>query len=318
MKEPWMKWAVLEALMKVFATTLHKVTGIISASIGHLLFATAVAGFVQAVVGFVLARTNKKFFAADAVGIAGSLLFGFFAVVSGVLVMSAYLYGGEVGVVVFITTLSIVPGALIDRVFFGYALNTRQWLGIAIAILAGYSILGWPSLHEAFRLPLWVWLALGTMLSLAINQGITQHIKEIDPFVKNFWGGLTRFILAAVAIFIFYPPGASIQYLSMQKLIVVSAAVGIIGVGMWSFNLLSYKTGASIALKKLVMNGSYLALSLFAGMAFFGEALTVSKVLGVILFVAAFVLMDKGTWRVVISAFVAMRSNSAGGPHPYT
>lgn len=118
MAESWVKWAIFEALAKAAATTLHKITGIISASIGHLLFATAAAGFVQAIIGFVLAKTRKKSIAADGVGIAGSALFGFFAVVSGVLVMSAYLYGGEVGVVVFITTLSIVPGALIDRIFF--------------------------------------------------------------------------------------------------------------------------------------------------------------------------------------------------------
>src|SRR3989344_9632810 len=55
------------------------------------------------------------------------------------------------------------------------------------------------------------------------------------------------------------------------------AVIGLIVVGMWAFNLLSYKGGAYIALKKLVMNGTYLITAMFCGALCFGEKITTGK-----------------------------------------
>jgi drug/metabolite transporter (DMT)-like permease len=111
--------------------------------------------------------------------------------------------------------------------------------------------------------------------------------------VKNFWGGLTTVILGGVGLWHFpverYP----------LNLTVVSLLIGMIVIFMWIFNLLAYKGGAYISLKKLVMNGSYLIMATMTGALFFGEAITIAKVVGIILFSAAFILMDKGTWEAL-------------------
>ena len=73
---------------------------------------------------------------------------------------------------------------------------------------------------------------------------------------------------------------------------------------MWSFNLLSYKGGASIALKKFVMWGAYLILATLAAIPAFGEDLRPAKLLGIALFLAGFALMDGKTWEFVRSRCV--------------
>jgi multidrug transporter EmrE-like cation transporter len=76
-----------------------------------------------------------------------------------------------------------------------------------------------------------------------------------------------------------------------------SAVIGVIVIGMWSFNLLSYRGGAQIAIKKLVLNGSYLTMAMVVGILLFGETLTVAKIVGVATYLVAFVLMDDNTWQ---------------------
>ncbi len=161
MEEKWMKWTLLESLMKTSSKLLQKVIGLVSTTIGHTFFAVMVVGIVQVMSGFAVVRFKKKELLTDWQSILGSCLFGVGAVICTVLAFCVFLLGGDIGINVFIITLSIIPGALIDRVFFNHKLNKRQWLGILIAIFAGYSILGWPSLAEALRLPLWVWLSFG-------------------------------------------------------------------------------------------------------------------------------------------------------------
>ncbi len=135
-------------------------------------------------------------------------------------------------------------------------------------------------------------------LTAAINQGITQKVKKVDPFVKNFWGGLTTISLCLVGLATFDSLGLLSDFsLNMKKLWAVSLAVGIIVVGMWTFNLLSYKDGASIAIKKLVMNGSYLIMATICGILFFKEELSLGKIIGPVLYTVAFSLMDIKTWK---------------------
>lgn len=305
MGEKWMIWTLLEAGTKTSSKLLQKVVGNVSSTLAHVFFATFVVGIVQVVAGFIMVKSRGKKFFPNAMNVLGSCLFGFFAVASTVLALTVFLLGGDVGVNTFIITLSIVPGAMIDKVFFGHPLNSRQWLGVAVAILAGYSILGWPSLSHFLGLPLWVWLSFCNMMTVAINQGITQRIKDVDPFVKNFWGGATTVILCALGIIALGHSGLFVNFSDqMQKLWLVSAVIGGIVVGMWSFNLLSYKGGASIAIKKLVMNGSYLTSAMLLAIPIFGESLTVGKIVGVLLFLGAFTLMDKGTWKFICSLVI--------------
>lgn len=296
----WMRWAFAEAGTKTASKILQKVVGNVSTTLAHTVFATFVIGLVQTISGWVVARSRNTPILTDKESILGSCLFGFFAVISTVLSFFVFLLGGDIGINTFIITLSIVPGAFIDRFFFGKKLCWREWVGVLMAILAGYSILGWPSLSAMLSLPLWVWLSFGTTCTAAINQGITQKVKKIDPFVKNFWGGVTTLVLCSAAIIILGSAKLFTDFSRpMQNLWLVAAIIGVIVIGMWSFNLMSYKDGASIAIKKLVMNGAYLVTAMLAGVLLFKESFTVGKLIGIVLFICAFTLMDKATWEFV-------------------
>lgn len=298
--EKWMRWTLAEAGTKTASKILQKVIGAVSTTVAHTFFATLVVGLVQTIGGLAVTRARGTPILTDKESIFGSCLFGFFAVISTVLSFSVFLFGGDMGVNVFIITLSIIPGALIDRFFFGKKLSWREWLGVLVAILAGYSVLGWPSFSGVFAFPLWVWLSFGVACSVAINQGITQKVKKVDPFVKNFWGGLTTVALCLFGVVVLGSAKLLTDFSRpMQNLWLAAAICGVIVVGMWSFNLMSYKAGASIALKKLVMNGVYLITAMIAGVIIFRETLTIGKLVGVVLFACAFTLMDRGTWDFV-------------------
>lgn len=300
----WMKWTLGEALTKTGSKLLQKVVGVSSHIVGHTFLATAIVGLVQIIGGLFMARANRAKLLTDSESIVGACLFGFFATLSTVLGFVVFMLGGDIGINTFIITLSIVPGALIDRFFFGHKLNARQWLGVLMAILAGYSVLGWPSLQEAVRLPAWVWVSLIMTMSVAINQGITQKIRKINPFVKNFWGGLTTFILALAGLVIVGGSHLLSDFSgTLPKLWLSSALVGLIVIVMWSFNLLAYKDGAQIAIKKLVMNGAYLTMAMIFGILLFSESLTAAKVVGVAGYLVGFSLLDNSTWRWLTGRF---------------
>jgi len=296
MREPWIKWAMLEAISRASSRLLQKTIGVTSSVIGHTFFAALLVGIVQVTVGLVATLSRKKKLFDNTANVIGSISFGILAYIATVLGFVVFMLNGEVGVSTFIVGLSIIPGALIDRIFFGHSLNMRQCLGILVAILAGYTVLNAPSLHEIKVLPLWVWLSVLNMLAVAVNQGITQKIKSIDPFVKNFWGGLTAIVLGVISL-LFVPLEAITKYPALPNLIGVSLLVGVMVIFIWSFNLLSYKGGAYITLKKIITNGSYLILSMFAGFLFFHESMTVLKVIGVILYILAFMMVDTVTWN---------------------
>jgi len=175
-------------------------------------------------------------------------------------------------------------------------MTLRQWLGLCIAILAGYSILGWPSLSAFLVLPLWVWLSFANTLPVAANQGITRAIKRIDPFVKNFWGGLTTLVLCLAATIVLSLEHSGTNFLHGQ-LIIVSLTLGIVVIGMWSFNLVSYKAGATIGLKNVVMYGTHLTTMMILGVVVFDEAMSLAKLVGMALYFVAFALMDRDTWQ---------------------
>ena len=300
MREKWIKWALAESGTKTGSKILQKMIGEVSTTLGSTFLATMIVGVVQVVAGIIMVRARGKKIITNREEIFGSCLFGFFATVSTVLGFVVFYLGGEMGTNTFIITLAIVPGAFIDLIWFNHKLSARQWLGVAVATLAGYAVLGAPSLATLLSLPLWASLSFGTMLFAAINQGITQKIKGIDPFVKNFWGGATTFVLALLGLVI-----ADHDILLGQlgapnyKLISFSVLIGLIVVAMWNFNLYSYKSGASIAIKKLVMNGAYLISAMIFGILLFNESATFGKLLGVVFYLAGFALMDNGTWEFV-------------------
>jgi drug/metabolite transporter (DMT)-like permease len=289
--EKWTIWAILEGVSKTASKVLQKYTGVASSHWGDTFLATAVIGIVQLISGLIVSKTKRINLITDRYTIIGCSLFGLNAVLITVLGFAVFLYGGDMGVSTFIVSLAIIPGAIFDQSIFNHKVSKLEWLGIFIAVLGGITVLQIKSFDTILNFPLWVWMSFGMTILSALGQVITQKINKVDPFVKNFWGGLVTCVLCIpVAYFmlsndIFSP--------TRLKLVYVSAIMGLIIVGMWSFNLLSYKSGASIALKKLVMFGVYLSTAMFAGVIFFHEPLTIGKIIGVILYIVAFILIDR-------------------------
>lgn len=297
MAQPWIIWTLAEAGARTVSRILQKLIGVTGLSIASCFFATAIIGLVQTTWGWLLARKLRKKLLVDKISIEGSILFGFFAVMSTVLGISSFVYGGDIGVTTFIMTLSIIPGALIDWKFFGHPLNKRQVMAIIPYLLAGYSMLGFPNLTQFLSMPFWVWLAFGNMLCVSINQGLTQAVRAIDPFVKNFWVGLTTVVFCLIALIIMNR--VDLLVTSSLKLWYGSAITGLMVVVLVSLNLMSYKAGATIALKKLIMQGSYLIMATLLGAILYDEPLGWSKLLGIVGFILAYGLMDNSVWNFV-------------------
>ncbi len=302
--EKWMKWAVLEGFTKICSRVFQKVVGNVSNTWGGTFLAAGIVGLVQVVfAGIVMWRKKISFFN-DPIGAFGSAMFGIFALTSTVLGFATFLQGGDIGTSTFIITLSIVPGMIFDIIFFKFKSTIKEWFGMGLAIFAGYTILGFPPLNlDTFdNMPIWVWLSFAGMFSVAINQAITQKVKKVDPMFKNFWGGLMALIFSPLILVLMGDGGMALQVTENIKLWGASITIGFIVICMWAFNLLSYKTGASIALKKLVMNSTYLIGTLFTGYFFFGETITANKLLSIPLFCIAFILMDKKTYSYVVES----------------
>lgn len=290
MKRTWMLWSLLEGVTRASSNAMQKLIGVSSIAFSGTILATTVVGVVQVIGAFIILKARGLRFLAPLPQIFGACGFGLLAFVMTVLGFYVFLLGGDIGIKAFLVTLSIIPGALIDRMFFGKKISAQEGLGILVAIFGGYVILGSPSLSGLAEMPAWVWLSLAIGMMAAINQGISKKIKKIDPFVKNFWGGLTTLILGVVGLA--FVPLPEIIFAGW-KIWVGGLITGLIVIGLWSFNILSYRFGANIALKKVIAQGTNLSLSVFFGIIFFGEDWTPEKGFGILLFVLAFWLMDK-------------------------
>jgi len=297
----WIGWTIAEALTRTVTKVLLKLTGIVSVKFVDAVLASMIVGVVQAVLGLAVTIQCGKSLLVSRREIIGACAFGLVGYCVIVLGFLTFTYGGDVGVNTLITTLAIIPGGIIDSIFFHHHLKSRQWIAVAIAVLAGYAVLGAPSISEVMNFPLWVWLSFIMMLGIAINQGVTQFIQDIDPMVKNFWGGGTQFIAGIATLPLLYLINPTL--LKTESLttyfIGLSLLIGVINVGLWIFNVMSYRSGATIALKKLVMNGIHLSTVMIAGALLFSESIDVYKITGIVLYCIAFTFWDQGTLEFV-------------------
>ena len=176
----------------------------------------------------------------------------------------------------------------------------RQYLGIFVAIGAGWLILKTPNLSELLNLPLWVWLAGVNAIFLSIGQGITRAIREVNPWVKNFWGGLTTTALCLVGFLIYNQQIAKILISPETWLILFwSIAIAFIVIGIWTFNVIAYRDGSSIYTKHVVVSGVFMVLIIFIGLFIFKEQITIVQSMGIIMYFIAFVLVNNEVWKRV-------------------
>jgi drug/metabolite transporter (DMT)-like permease len=216
--------------------------------------------------------------------------------------------GADAGVSTFIVTMSIIPGAFIDWIFFSHPLRKRQWIGVGIFLLAGYCMLNFPSLEALRHLPPWVWLSGCIAFLVAVNEGITQAMSrhqrkedKLDPFVNNLWVGLSTVVVCSIGLLFTY---SSIDGSTLLRVFWVSATLlGLVTVLSIMFKLWSYQMGGSIALKKVAMQGTYLVLATCAGIIWLSEVVTVGKIIGIPAFFIAYTVVDEKAWQFLISRF---------------
>jgi drug/metabolite transporter (DMT)-like permease len=296
----WVKWALGEAVFRVTSITLLKVIGTLSSTVGQLTLSTIIIGGVQVcAASAVLAYKGTSVWATKR-QIFGSLAFGIGAFFGTMLPFAAFMLGANLATYTFLVLLAIIPGALIDRIFFGEKLVVRQLAGIALAVLAGWFVMNMPNLTELASLPLWAWLALINACTLAINQGVTRWIKEVDVWVKNFWGGLGTALFCAVTFGILGPE--TIQGLISATSVPIigwSGVIALVVIALWSFNVLAYRSGASIPTKNIFVNGAYLFGALTVGYLFFGEPVHLAQILGIVTYIVAFILINTTVWNYV-------------------
>lgn len=302
----WIKWALGEAGFRTLAMTLLKAIGnTTQAQRFPLTIVSAfIIGMVQmTVAGGIMCFKKTKFFPSKYL-IVGSILFGAGAFVNTVIPLLAYAYGANIATYTFLTLLSIIPGAIIDRVWFGDRLVVRQWFAVVLAISAGWFALNTPNLNELLLLPVWAWLAIANAIGLAINQGITRSIKHVDVWTKNFWGGGATLALCIIA-FLLIGRELEMTIRSPELLTVIyrSLALALVVIGIWSFNVIAYRDGAGIPTKNIAVNGAFLSLVIVIGFFIFGERISFAQIIGMLLYLGAFTLINNEAWHYLTRRF---------------
>jgi len=294
----WIKWAFAEAGFRALSMTLLKVIGNLSQGLLQIILSTFVIGSIQLIVAAIVIKVNNLRFLTVKRLVIGSIIFGITAFINTVIPFMAFVRDANITVYTFITLLAIIPGAIIDRIWFQEQLIMRQYLGIFVAIGAGWLILKTPNLSELLNLPLWVWLAGANAIFLSIGQGITRAIKEVNPWVKNFWGGLTTSILCLVVFSIYNQQIAKILMSPETWLILFwSIAIAFIVIGIWTFNVITYRDGSSVYAKHVVVSGVFMVLIILIGLFIFKEQITIVQSMGIIMYFIAFVLVNNEVWK---------------------
>ena len=293
----WLKWAFGEAACRAVSMSMQKKIGVEAGGFQLVVLSTFVIGVVQsAVAGAILLTKGIPFFPSSRL-VWGSILFGIGAFVNTVIAFMAYVYGANMAVYTFITLLAIVPGAFIDWAFFGRRLVARQGFGIALAVFAGWLVLKTPTLSELAELPLWAWLGLLNALGLSINQGITFWVRDVNPWVKNFWGGTTTFLCCVGTLLIF---GSGVTQMATAPaflpVLYWSMAIALVVIGIWTYNLIAYRDGAAIPIKNIVVNGFFLTLIVVSGYVFFRDTIIFVQVVGMLAYLGAFAITNNEAW----------------------
>lgn len=296
--ESWISWAIAEGIVKSVSRNLQKLIGISAKSFESAIAFTFASGLIQLIAGIISTKgkigTGTKF-------IIGGVISGIIASVATVIGTYAFIYqNADVGVYTFFVVLSIVPSVLVDRVFFGTKFYKRQWIGLFIFVLAGYSMLNFPSLRMLLNLPVWVWFAIMNGLLLVANEGVTRWLKEVNPMTHNFWVGLMTVLLTLSALLLIKWPWEIVFWS-------IALTNGMLVVIMILSKVMSYKREGSIVLKKFVMEAVQLSAATVMGIIFYQEQLHGGKLLGIAGYLIAFPLVSNSTWIHLSSIFCLKR-----------
>lgn len=307
-QQPWLPWAILEGSTKTSSALLQKAAGLAMRDGILATFFTLVIGVVQTASGFIgalhaIGKDGVQTLIPNRTAILWPLAFGFFSSLSTISGPLAFMDpNADLTGRTLLVLCSIIPGAIIGQVFFNEKLDGWQYMGIFVFLLAAWAILGFPVWKTTGAIPTWLLITLIPMFGNAINEGLAKAASnKLSIWANNFWIGLSTVFWSLVFMVIWLLVRDDPTNLEVSHVFVTTTlGVGVIVVSMVSFKLLAYRDDAWIALKKIVMNGSYLALAAVAGALFFEEAITWEKFLGIALFLVALVLSDRKIRSLII------------------
>ena len=306
--QKWQIFATLEGLSKTVSGVVGDLIGRSMATIELGCVAAMMIGIVQAAGGFVgfwrrvLSGKAELSSLIPNKSILWAVAFGFMAGIPGTVIgLYTFTLGSEFSARTLLISASIVPGAIMGRYVWGSVtdpLGLRQWVGMGIFIVACWAILGFPT---NFELKPWVWWTLVITFTQPVNEFLSRKAADakLDPWTNNFWVGISTVFWTFFALVIWVSVfGPSEQHFS-GTFVVGSFACGVIVTGMIAFKLLSYAGGGTIALKKLIMQGTFLATFTLVGVFLYDQPFGLGHIIGIGLFLPAFAFMDSDTWKAI-------------------
>lgn len=134
-------------------------------------------------------------------------------------------------------------------------------------------------------------------IALIVVSNIFYHIStkstpaDIDPFASVIVTYLVGAAFAAVLYFIFNKNGSLVE--EYRHISWSSFVLGLAIVGLEAGSILMYKAGWDISAGQLVYSALLAICLLFVGAIFYHEAITVKKVIGVLVCLAGLYLIQK-------------------------
>ncbi|MFH1523275.1 MAG: DMT family transporter [Patescibacteria group bacterium] len=302
-KGSWIYWAWGEAVAGAISLLIMKKAGLKMEIIDQVIIMVLALSLFQVLISLIIAwiRGEKLFYRRrDFFWLS---LFGIVIFFIDILAFVVFNLGGKMIIFSFIFSLSIIPGAVLDRFWFKKEFSKRQFIGIGVAILATYSMFNWPEIGgiNAMRmLPLWIWLSIVASFFAAAIQGISFKIKDTtSPLVMNILGGS---MVVMLALLILTARGNLSLLVSTDPpyplLWMLSIVLGALVVGQWVCNITSYKyKNVFIAMKMLVVRGTFLFLAVLLGVIFLQETFGIAQLIGMILYLGAFILIKEDIWQ---------------------
>lgn len=290
----WSFFASGEGFLKITHFTLFKFFGALSSFTWFLFLVTLVIGAVEALIQGARAYRSNISFVPEVRPVLGAVGFGVVAVYMTVIPLYVLSFeGADIALFGFLTTLSILPGALFDRLF-GDRLRLKQWLGVALFVLGSYAFLGSPSLMELKELPTWMYWAFSFPIAAAINELLIRFVgvKELNPTVTTFWVGATQLAVCSVCLVVLFSVGLfNLSLLGGIQLHVWALIflLALLIIASHIFKQLAYspRAGGTIVAKKVVMIGILLIGTFIVDWVFYGTVLTLGKVIGTVGFLLA-------------------------------
>lgn len=214
----------------------------------------------------------------------------------------AYSKSADQGVANMIVMSSIIPGMLIDVLFFRDP-PTKSKVAASLLLLGGcYTALGAPGIATGAALGSWVAIKAAIACGIAINEGARRKmaaLKTQDPEKHNYtgsqamvWvGGLSLAMLAPAAIgfgafknIANYSPTFWLGTAGMAAAVVVSTVL----------SLAVYVGGGSVVARKVVTTATSVVGTMAAGTLLFDESFSLYKLFGGVMVLGATVVLAIG------------------------